>query len=346
MKIWLPTIRAGSGADVFALRIAEGMRRAGHEPVIQWFAHRYELMPWALKRFPAPAGTDVVHAASGQAFAFKREGIPLVVTEHHYVGHPAFAAHRSTAQMLYHKLFISRCLARSFAQADAIVAVSQNTADAMKARVKQPVQVILNWIDTDEFSPKLSNEVPARNGKLRVLFVGNPSRRKGADLLARYAESLSDEIELWCLGGLRSAVSNAAMPANMIPVPRVNPADMANLYRQVDAVIVPAYYEAFGYVALEAMSCGLPVLGFDTTGTAEICVHGETALLAPIGDLEALVNYTRQLLASRELRARLGAAGRARAVAHFGEETGIRQYIDVYERVRTRARKGQNIERA
>ena len=45
LRIWLPSLRAGSGVDVFATRLAEGLARAGHEPLLQWFEHGYELKP-------------------------------------------------------------------------------------------------------------------------------------------------------------------------------------------------------------------------------------------------------------------------------------------------------------
>jgi hypothetical protein len=50
LRIWLPAIRAESGADIFIMRLAQALRRAGHEPLVQWFDHRYELMP-ELMRF-------------------------------------------------------------------------------------------------------------------------------------------------------------------------------------------------------------------------------------------------------------------------------------------------------
>lgn len=333
LRIWLPTIRAGSGTDVFAQRLANALRGAGHTPLLQWFDHRYELMPWRLSRVVAPPDIDVVHAGSWQGFAFKRVGVPLVVTEHLYAAHPAFSPYRSKLQAAYHRLFTEQCAKRSYAEADAIVTVSEFCASAMRMDIRKSVEVIHNWVDTTLFSP---SESRARDNSIdkiiRLLFVGNPSRWKGADILPDLAVMLGSGFEICCLGGLRRGFKQDALPPNMTLLPSVVPESMPEVYRTVDVVLVPTRYEAFGYIALEAMASGLPVAGFNSAGTAEVCVNGETALLAPVDDVEGLVASIRKLGANTSLRARLGLAGRQRAIECFGEAKAISAYVDVYRR--------------
>jgi glycosyltransferase involved in cell wall biosynthesis len=312
-------------------RLEQGLLRAGHEPVLQWFPHWLQYAPWILKRVVAPSGTQIIHASSWQAFAYRRKGIPLVVTEHHYIGHPAFAAHRTRAQRLFHEHFVRRCVARSYTCADALVGVSHTTADAIKRDFDRDVSVVHNWVDTDLFSPL---QRPAKCERpFRLLFVGNPSRWKGSDLLVELATGLGAAFEVRCLGGLRNTLSLPNRPANVNLLARTEPQRMPEVYRDADAALVLARYEAFGYVALEAMACGLPVAGFDTTGTAEVCVNGETALLSPIDDLNALIANVRRLEGDRQLCTILGEAGRERAVAMFSEAAAIRRYIEIYEEV-------------
>lgn len=329
MKIWLPMVKAGTGTDVFTERLAAGLAAVGHEAVVQWFSPRLEFTPWRLSHISPPPGTDIIHTNSWQGFAFKRPGIPLVVTEHHYVGHPHFANLRSPAQRLYHALLIKPCLRRSYAHADVLVAVSHNTAAAMSQDFpSRSIVIVHNWIDTSLFCPAAVPE--SMHEPFRLLFVGNPARRKGSDLLPELARRLGPDFELHCLGGLRSDIDAIALPANMKTLPRTAPANMPGLYQQMDAVAILARYEAFGFVALEAMACGLPVIGFDSTGTAEVCVNQETALLTPVDDLDRVVASARQLRRHPGLRQQLGAAGRERAVAHFSEAQGIQVYLDVY----------------
>lgn len=330
LAIWLPAVRAGSGVDVFVERLAAGLTAAGHRAVVQWFPHSLELMPWRLRSVPAPAGVDLVHAGSWQGFAFARPHLPLVVTEHNFIGDPAFAPFRGPAQALYHRAFVLPCVRRSYRAADALVAVSHFTAGVMSGMAGRPPVVVHNWVDVNRFVPAHSAAPAGR--PFRLLFVGNPSRWKGSDLLPGIARALGPAFELLCLGGLRKGLDIAAVP-NIRPLAPVPPAGMPAVYAGADAVLVPARHEAFGYVALEAMASGLPVVGFDCTGTREVCRNGETALLVPVDDVDALVAAIRRLAADAELRAGLGAAGRRRAIDSFSEEQGVAAYLDVYRAV-------------
>ncbi|QRN54395.1 glycosyltransferase family 4 protein [Dyella caseinilytica] len=337
LRIWLPTIRSGSGADVFTLRLAEGLRNAGHEPILQWFDLGYELMPWRLKKVIAPPSIDVVHAGSWQGFAFKRQGIPLVITEHQYIAHPEFGKSRNLLQTIYHRLFAERWMRASYSCADAIVAVSEFCAEPMRRDLGRRIEVIHNWIDLEKFSP-LSRDsmatISAEHTKpFKLIFIGNPSRRKGAELLPELARLLGPSFQVSCLGGLRKSFQDDRVTTNMRLLPRCAPADMPSIYQSADAVLVLSRYESFGYVALEAMASGVPVIGFNTAGTGEICLHGETALLAPLNDLQEVSRFARQLAEDPILRRRLGRDGRRRAEKYFGEPSAIDAYLDLYRRV-------------
>lgn len=337
LTVWLPTIRAGSGADVFAIRLAQGLERAGHRPVLQWFEHHYELTPWRLTGVAPPQGVDVIHAGSWQGFAFKRPGVPLVITEHQYIRHPAFIPYRGVIQTLYHRLMAERWMDRSYAQADALVAVSDFCAEPMRRDVQREITVIHNWVDLESFSPAHQKEQTRAHATERrpfnVLVVGNPSRWKGTDLLPVIADRLGLDFQINYLGGLRKSLKVSALPKNVVVLPRCSHEQMPAMYQSVDGVLVLARYEAFGYVALEAMACGKPVIGFDVAGVAEICKQGETALLAPLNDVSRLTDIIRDLALHPELGEELGVAGRQRAEALFSEKNAINAYLSVYSRV-------------
>ncbi|WP_328401212.1 glycosyltransferase family 4 protein [Streptomyces sp. NBC_00390] len=98
----------------------------------------------------------------------------------------------------------------------------------------------------------------------------------------------------------------------------ISDAELVDLVRSAQIACVPSLYEGFSLPAAEAMATGTPLVA--TTGGAipEVAgADGETCLAVPPGDAEALAAALRRLLADPDLRARLGAAGRARALSRF-----------------------------
>lgn len=98
----------------------------------------------------------------------------------------------------------------------------------------------------------------------------------------------------------------------------ITDAELVDLVRSAEVACVPSLYEGFSLPAAEAMATGTPLVA--TTGGAipEVAgPDGETCLTVPPGDCDALATALRRLLGDEELRARLGAAGRARVLARF-----------------------------
>src|SRR5690242_13110192 len=108
MKIWLPSIRARSGADIYVQRLAQGLSSHGVEPVIQWLPHYFQYFPWALLNLPPPADTDVISATSWIAFAFRDRSIPLVATALHCVAGRGYPQWKSFPQALFHDQLVRR----------------------------------------------------------------------------------------------------------------------------------------------------------------------------------------------------------------------------------------------
>ena len=96
-------------------------------------------------------------------------------------------------------------------------------------------------------------------------------------------------------------------------------------------VVVPSLGEGFGMVALEAMERGRPVIASAVGGLPEIVVDGETGLVVPSGDAEALAEAIVALAGDLERAAAMGAAGRERALAEFTPERSARRIEELYE---------------
>ena len=90
--------------------------------------------------------------------------------------------------------------------------------------------------------------------------------------------------------------------------------------------------ESFGMVLTRAFACATPVVASDIEGYAQVAVHGETGILVPPGDAQALGTAVVELLQDEERRRALGLAARAAAEPYSWERIG-RQLLAIYERL-------------
>lgn len=290
--VWFPTIRAGSGSDVFTIRLAEGLRQRGIRAEITWLPHRAEYLPWSVKVPSPPEWANVVHVNSVMHQRFVPRHLPVIATIHSNVHDPALSPYKSIAQSLYHRLWIKPAERRSLSRADCVVAVSHYTA----ARVKEvfgerSIAVIHNGVPIDN-QPFL---VRTPHTPFRLLYVGNWSRRKGVDLLAPIMSALGDEFELWFTGDSRGG-AQAGMPKNCRCIGRVSPQDMASVYRQVDALIFPTRLEGYGLVAAEAISHAVPVVASKNSSLPEVVKEGVDAVLCETDDVASFVSGARKVM--------------------------------------------------
>jgi len=330
MKVWFPAIRAGSGTDVFTQRLADVLRRRGFEAEITWFAGNWQFAPFLLQTVRPPKGTTIVHANSWNGFAFARRGIPLVVTEHLNVFDPQYRPHKSLAQNLYHQSLVRRFVCASLSKASVITAVSRSAASSLKnVWPRFTARVIHNWIDTRVFIPP-ERKRRSSGGPFELLFVGNLSRRKGADLLAPIMRELGGRFHLRFTTGLRQS-RPIPTEGNMIPMGRITEESLlVRAYQDCDAVLVPSRFEGFGLTALEAMACGKPVIASRSSSLPEIVEDGVTGILCPIGDVSAFAAACRKLAENPDLRNKYGQAAKRRAVELFSEDAIIPRYVALY----------------
>lgn len=113
-------------------------------------------------------------------------------------------------------------------------------------------------------------------------------------------------------------------------------AEVADAYRALDVLVSCSLYEGLPLNLIEAMALGVPVLSMATGGCADIVVDGETGVLTPRGDRAALLSGMQRLAAEPGLRARMGAAGAARADACYSLEAWGSGVEAVYQALATR----------
>lgn len=331
MKVWLPTLRAGSGADVFSLRLQRALLQEGVTAEIAWLPSSIEWLPERLRTLEIPAGVDIVHANALVAGQFMGRGVPVVATVHHLVHDKAYAPHRSIPESIYHRMHLRWRERRAIRKASAVTAVSRHVAQSIRTVfARADIDVVPNWVDCELYLPAIASQPLSEADAFRVLWVGNRSRRKGVDLLPALARALGPGYEVRCVGGLRSGTS----PADEIPGVRMlgglTEAQLVSEYQACDVLVSLSRYEGFGYAALEAMACGKPVVAFAAGGLTEVVEDNVTGFLCDVDDVAALAGRVAQLAADRCLLHRMGSAARDRACSHAGNVNG---YLRVYERV-------------
>jgi glycosyltransferase involved in cell wall biosynthesis len=109
--------------------------------------------------------------------------------------------------------------------------------------------------------------------------------------------------------------------------------DLDSLLGCIDIFAHPALTEGLGVAALKASAAAVPVVGFDAGGLPEAIIDGETGLLVPSKDIDALRQAIESLVDDAPLRKRLGAAGRERMQNEFSISTMADRHVALYESV-------------
>jgi len=323
--------QARGGVDVWMENIHRAMERASVPSHLRLLPHVYNFAPFLLRlalRRNWAGGARLVHSGSRAGFALRAPGRPLVVTVHHLVADPALRPYTRPTQRLFHRLerFYDGL---SIARADAVACVSAYTCKQVgQIYRRHNTRVIYNGIDTLLFHPKPG--VRPEPPPFRLLFVGNRTRRKGADLLGPLIQRLGPGYELWYTGGQRRDEVRIAGPGTTALGP-LSREELAHAYNACHALIFPSRLEGFGLAVAEAMACGLPVIASHASSLPELVVEGSGGLLCPVDDLEAFVVAAHRLAGDPNLCQEMGTFNRARAEALFSFEVMASNYRGLYE---------------
>jgi glycosyltransferase involved in cell wall biosynthesis len=205
---------------------------------------------------------------------------------------------------------------RVFAGADRVVVTTSAMKDDILRRYglsEERVRVIPNYVDTRAFTPAL---IPT--GDRRVCFIGRLESQKNPLALVEAAAGLDVDLLMVGEGSLRGEIERRAAELGVRLVltgSRPNP-ELPGLLQTCALFVLPSRYEGHPKTLIEAMACGLPVLGADVPGIRELILHGETGWLCS-AEPEGIRAAIQTLMQDANLRARLGQAARAFALKHF-----------------------------
>lgn len=195
-------------------------------------------------------------------------------------------------------------------------------------------------VDTGEFRPldrQESRGIFQIDLDAYVVAFGATSisnRRKGLKELQESLRLLGNwGVEVHCLvfGPASNDRIKKELP-NMSFVGSVNNAQLlARVYSAADVFVIPSLQEAFGQTALEAMACGVPVVGFDTGGIPDMVEDYSTGRLAPVGDINALAERLQWMAEHPDERKAMGVRARQVASEKFSLKKQAEAYYTLYE---------------
>lgn len=302
--------------DAFADRLADDWRRRRPDVVHShfWMSGRAALAA------AGPLGLPVVHTFHA-----------LGVVKRRHQGAADTSPPGRTAQ--------ERAIA---AGADRIVATCTDEVFELlrQGADRRRLSVVPCGVDTVRFRPDGPGERPPRS---RLLCLGRLVERKGVADVVRALAHVPDA-ELVVAGGpppegldgdpvarrLRRLAARVGVADRVRLLGAVPRDDVPALLRSADVVVCAPWYEPFGIVPLEAMACGVPVVAASVGGMIDTVVDGVTGVHVPPRRPDRLARALRDLLADPALRARLGAAGVARARDRYTWDRVAESTLEAY----------------
>jgi len=218
---------------------------------------------------------------------------------------------------------------------------TEEAADARRLWIARRAVPVGNGRDPARFRPNAAARTRVRqalgvpDGQVVIVIVSRLVRHKGyAELLAAMRDVPG--AELWVVGERLPSDHGA----DLEPVfdasglgPRLRRlgyrADVADVLAAADIFTLPSHFEGLPMSVIEAMLTGLPVVATNIRGPREQVVHQQTGLLVPPATVAPLAAALAQLTCDTALRARLGAAGRERAIRLYDEAAVLARTLDL-----------------
>ncbi len=201
----------------------------------------------------------------------------------------------------------------------------------------KPLTVIPQFgVDPAIFAPAESR--PAGRGFV-IGYVGRLVPEKGVDLLIRALARVKGMWRLEIIGqgpereNLQRLAASLNLSKQIAFTGQVSSTRMPTFYRELDALVIPSrtlpnWKEQFGRVIIEAMACGVPVIGSDSGAIPDVI--GDSGLIFPEDDDEALADRLQMLMQDEALRQELAVCGRARVLDKFTHAQVAAQTVGVY----------------
>jgi glycosyltransferase involved in cell wall biosynthesis len=221
---------------------------------------------------------------------------------------------------------------------------TEEAADARRLGIARHAVPVLNGRDPQRFRPdpeartRLRAELGAADDTVVVAIVSRLVRHKGHAELAAALGALPADLPaaLWVVGDRLATDRGQDVVATLREAGLGDRLRLLGYRDDIPAVLaaadifaLPSHFEGLPMSVIEAMLCGLPVIATDIRGPREQVVAGETGLLVAPRAVQPLSQALRSLIMQPALRARMGAAGRQRALDLFNEDRVLARTLDL-----------------
>ncbi|WP_286975264.1 glycosyltransferase [Acetomicrobium sp. UBA5826] len=343
MKKILQAIDAGGwgGAEKVVVMISNGLAGMGYDVevwvrrgsllvehlssevkvrVVPFFNDYEPITPWLFAR--ALKTHDIVNVHLGRAAKLSGYIMPFLSAE--------FKKRLFCHMHSYHK-------PKHYKGHKQIICVSKAVEDYVKKAMPwvERTWVVYNGIDIKDaknVTPLFSKD----DHVLRIGLLATFKAQKGhSDLLKAFAkicDCFSVELMLGGDGPLLQEMKNLAGSLGISEkvkfIGHIPPDEVFNFWRSLDVACVPSNVEGFPLSLLEAMACGLPIVGYEEPGIKEAI--GDMGILLPVGDIDGLAKALKKVIEDEMLRVKLSDMSLKRS-KQFTKENMIKQIIKVYE---------------
>lgn len=370
MKIGITCYPTYGGSGVIATELGKELANLGHEihfvsyavPIRldkfheRVFFHEVEMMPYPLFQYPP---YDLALAAKMMEIA---ENAHLDLFHVHYALPHAVSAYLAKLMMEDSHMKIVTTLHGTditlvgmdktyfpitkfgIQKSDGVTTVSRYLQELTRERVgREDVDVIPNFVDTKFFQIPENHDCArhsiAPHGEPVLLHISNfrPVKRIG-DVLKIFEKMLAKEAVRLVFVGDGPERSRAEqycrerkLTKNVLFLGKQD--NVPDIMACANVLLLPSELESFGLVALEAMSCEVPVVATNVGGLPEVILEGETGFLAELGDVDKMADYAVEIIRNPDLGKKMGQAGRKRAVEVFGQDKIVPLYESYYKRI-------------
>lgn len=233
----------------------------------------------------------------------------------------------------------------SINQSDGVTAVSQYLRDETynDFDIENEIEVIPNFIDLERFKradkDHFKKAIAEKDEKIIVHVSNFREVKRVPEVVSAFNRVLQNDIKAKLLlvgdGPDRNKAEKRCREMGIRDQVRFlgKQEQVEEILSVADLFMIPSGSETFGLAALEAMSCGVPVISSNIGGLPEVNIQGETGYLCDLGDVDAMGNYASKILSDEKLHEEMSKNARKRA-KNFELTKIVSRYEDYYKKVK------------